>query len=501
MKRFIIILAAMLLFVTACSSGGGSGDGGKAASNSPQPSASGGEEPSANSEPVTITVANKDFPPEDPNTDKLLRAIEAGMAKQGKPVKLEIVPVQSGTYSEKLGLLLQSGTIPDLIYFQGGDYNFAMNQKILEDLTPYIENSTHVKASMSELNKERLKNYPYLIWLAPIRAQVPVVRQDWFDKTASGKTLLENPTVDNYFNFFKELKQVSGAKYIYTVAGVLPEIDVMFNQAFGLTSTWIKGADGKYVFASTTQGEKEKLDFYAKLYKEGLLDPEFLTKTWETKEKAFYDGEAAIIAGTQGKIIDIYNTKMTGQNGETAKLMVLPPAKGAAQGYLPVDVSKESRGFAISALSKNKQRAFDIIEYMASPEGQMLDKLGVEGDEYQIVDGKIKLTEKFAAWFPHFVESMENFKPAYEFDPSTPYLSEPAVKSMEMFNAMSTKDNAFVIPSDLSGKWDASLAIYNEFAANYVIGKVGPDDFDKFVQDWYNAGGKDVTDYANTILK
>ncbi|EXX90683.1 ABC transporter substrate-binding protein [Paenibacillus darwinianus] len=498
MKKLWFVLVASLLLVTACSKSGGEGNEGGASGS---PSASQSADSPDNKEPVTLKIVNKDMPPDDPNTIKLVKAIEEGMAKQGTPIKLEIVPVQAGTYSEKLGLLLQGGNIPDLIYFQGGDYNFAVNQKILEDLTPYIEKSTYLKASLSELNKERMKSYPYLVWAAPIRAQVPVVRQDWFDKTASGKALLENPTVDNYYNFFKELKQVSGAKYVYTVAGLLPEIDVMFNQAFGLTSTWVKGADGKYVFASTTQAEKDKLDFYAKLYKEGLLDPEFLTKKWDTKEKAFYDGEAAIIAGTQGKIIDIYNTKTVGQNGESAKIMVLPPAKGAAQGYLPVDVSKESRGMAIASTSENKDQAFAVLEYMASPEGQMLDKLGIQGEEYQITNGKIKLTDKFAAWFPHFVENLENFKPAQEFDPSTPYLSEPAVKSMEMFTGMSTKDNAFVMPAELAGKWDASLAVYNEFAANYVVGKVKSEDFAKFVESWNAAGGKEVADYANTVLK
>jgi putative aldouronate transport system substrate-binding protein len=501
MKKLLVVLVASLaLIATACSKSGGD-NAENAGASSPSSSASASSGASASQEPVTITMVYKDVPPDDPNTIKLVKGIEEGMAKQGKPVKLEVVPVQSGTYSEKMGLLLQSGTIPDLMYFQGGDYNFAINQKILEDLTPYIEKSTYVKAAMTDYNKEKMKNYPYLLWLSPVRAQVPVVRQDWLDKTPSGKTLLENPTIDNYYNFFKDVKQANGAKYAYTVAGLLSEIDPVFNQAFGETSTWIKGDDGKYVYYATTKFEKDKLDFYAKLYKEGLLDPEFLTKKWDTKEKAFYDGEAAVIAGTQGKTIDIYNTKMTGQNGDSAKLVVLPPAKGVAQGYLPVDVSKESRGLAISALSKNKQLAFDIIEYMSSPEGQMLDKLGVEGEEYQIVDNKIKLTDKFAAWVPHFMESTDTFKPPYEFDPSTPYLSEAGEKSLEMFNSMSTKDNAFVIPAELSSQWDASLALYNEFAANYVTGKLKSEDFDKFVKSWNDAGGKAVTDYANTVLK
>lgn len=488
-KSLLILTAALMLVSTACSNGNNT------SSNTATPSES------ANGEPTTLTIVDKDFSPDDPNIQKFVKSVEEGMKAEGKNIKLDVVPVQTGTYSEKLGLILQSGNIPDLIYFQGGDYQFAKTQNILEDLTPYIEKSTNVKASMSVYNQERVKNYPYLLWLSPPNSAVPVVRQDWFDKTTSGKELIANPTTDNYYAFFKELKEKTGAAYAYTTAGNIDELDVMFGQAFGLTSTWLKGSDGKYTYGKTTSSEKEKLEFYAKMYKDGLLDPEFLTKKWDTKEKAFYDGQAAIMAGTQGKVIDIYNSKSIAQNGATAKVMLLPPAKGKGQGFTPVDVSKESRGFAISSTSKNKELAFAVLEYMASTKGQMLDKLGVEGDEYIIENNKIKLTDKFAAWFPHFVETTLNFKPEHEFNPTTPYLSEPAMKSLEMFNSMSSKDNTFIIPADLAAKWDACTALYKEFVADMITGKKTGADFDKFVQAWNEAGGKEVTDYANQTIK
>lgn len=494
-KILILSVAILMVLTTACSFSENK------TSNDTAQTADNGNKGQTGEEPVTITIADKDFPQDDPNTQKLIKGIEEGMKAEGKNIKLEIAPVQSGTYSEKLGLLLQSGNIPDLIYFQGGDYPFAITQQILEDLTPYIDKSEYLKASMNKFNLERTKNYPYLVWPASTATSVPVVRQDWFDKTTSGKALLENPSIENYYNFFKEVKEQNGAQFAYTVAGSLIELDTVFDQAFGLTSTWLKGDDGKYAFGKTTSFEKDKLEFYAKLYKEGLLDPEFLTKKWDTKEKAFYDGQAAVIAGRQGKVIDIYNTKMMGQNGASATVLPLPPAKGKGQGYLPIDVSKESRGFAISKVSKHKDLAFAVLDFMASPKGLMLDQLGVEGDEYQIVNNKIKLTEKFAAWYPHFVENTINFKPENEFDPSTPLLAPPASKSLEMADSLTTKDNTFIIPADLAAKWDACIALYNEFAANMVTGKKTGADFDAFVQAWNAAGGQEITDYANKTIK
>lgn len=502
MKKLLIGLCAAcvaMMMLAACGSGGSAdGPGGPGAAPAENAGRQGAD--GAGEEPVVITMAAKDFKTEEPNTHRLIEAIEQGMEAQGTAVRIELVPVQSGTYSEKLGLLLQSGTIPDLIYFQDGDYQFAVTQKILEDLTPYIETSTHLKTQLNRFNLERLNNYPYLVWPAPTITYFPVVRQDWFDSTASGQALLDDPTVERYREFFRELKEKSGAQYVYTTAGNINELDATFGQAFGLTASWLKGEDGAYQFGATTEFEKNKLAFYAELYREGLLDPEFLTKKWDTKEKAFYDGQAAIMAGRLGGVLDIYNNKSIAQNGESAVVIALPPAGGAAQGYAPVDVSKEARGFAISTTSKNKELAFAILDYMASPEGLLLDKLGIEGEEYDIVDNRIKMTDKFAAWFPHFVENTFNFQPEREFHPDTPFFTAPTLQAMELVDAMSTNDNMFIIPAELIGKWDASKAVYNEFAADMITGKQTEADFAAFVQAWNDAGGKDVTAYANEIL-
>ena len=77
---------------------------------------------------------------------------------------------------------------------------------------------------------------------------------------------------------------------------------------------------------------------------------------------------------------------MTSANGEDAQLVVLPPAKGVSQSYTSVDVTKESRGFALNIDSENKEAAVAVLDFMASPEGRILDKIGVEGKQYTIED-------------------------------------------------------------------------------------------------------------------
>ncbi|MBU3143966.1 extracellular solute-binding protein [Clostridium sp. CF012] len=453
-------------------------------------------------EPVAVRMVMKDVSPKDPINQKYIGLIEKAMAEEGTKVKIELVEMPSGNYAEKLNLMLLGKDIPDIIYFQGGDLQIS-EQGLLEDLTSYIEKSKYIKPNLEPQNKMRLANYPYLLWIKPLSSKVPVMRSDWFDKLSTSKKLMEDPTIDNYYAFLKQLKESNlGGKgspaYALTAAGSTLEIDEIFDQAFGNKSTWIKDENGKYIFNKVSNNEKEKLTFYNKLYKEGILDSEYLTKKWDTKEKAFYDNQAAVIVGTAGKVIDIYEGKVRKANGGAAGLTVLPAAKGKAQGYLPIDVSKENRGIAISSTSKNKEISFKILDFMASEKGQMIDRLGFEGEHYTIKDNKIQLTEKSQEWYAKFWEPS---KVALGKELASPLLGAAGTKSLEDVNKLYTEDINFIIPEELSVKWDSINNIYKEYSADIITGKRPISDFDKFVAQWNENGGKDITKHANEVLK
>ncbi|MGN7453555.1 extracellular solute-binding protein [Paenibacillus pasadenensis] len=496
MKKWTTIAwtAALAVAVTACSSNSGS-----PAANE----GNAGAAPDGSGQPVTLKIVYKDEGTANAASVKFFGELEKALAKdEGLNVKFELVDLAQGSYAENLNLLLLGGTIPDIIYFQGGDQQMA-DQGLLEDLTPYIEKSEHVKAIMEPHNKTRMDSYPYLLWIKPLAPKVPVVRADWFEALDSSKALTDNPTVDNYYAFFKELvekKPASGKpNYALTAAGDIAEINTIFNAAFGLDQTWIKKDDGTFEYARISEGEKEKLAFYHKLYQEGLLDPQFITKQWDTKEDAFYKGEAGVITGTAGKIIDLYNGRMQDLGGESAKLVVLPPAKGVGQGFGATDVTKESRGLAISSQSSHKDAAFQVFDYLASPKGQMLDRLGYEGENYAVVDIKIELNENYYNnWYARFWEPVDIKS---EIPLQTPLLGEPGAKSLELASTFYTEDNAFIIPEQFVANWDAMNNLYKEYSTDFITGKKDLSQFGAFVDAWNAAGGAEITAYANETIQ
>lgn len=452
--------------------------------------------------PVKVTWMNKDVNNEDADAQAVMTAIEQGMAAQGNYVDLEIVDPPAGKYVEVVPLAFRTGELnPDIIYFQGNTDGPVVAEGLLQDLTSYIEGSAHVKNMLGEHSKARLASQPYLLWLAPAKYFAPVMRADVLEKAATTKdAFLADPTPDNYYALLKELTDNGTVKMGVTVDGGLARLDSIFNQAFGVSATIVKDGD-KWVYAKVTEAEKNKLAFYAKLYADGLLDPDYITKAWDTMEQAFYDGDAALIAGTAGDVIQVYNTKMVSLHGEGAALVALPPAKGVGFAYTAIDVSKEERGFAINASSAQevKDAAFAVLDYMASPEGRMLDKLGVQGTHYTLADNNVTFTEAWGGYWARFFPTV-NGLPA-ELTYTTPVLSPAASDSLTLGEQYYAQDTNVILPEELAPLASAISAIYTEYANEIVRGVRPIDDFAEMVEKINAAGGDQLSEYFATVLK
>ena len=494
MKKLCSLALALLMLLaclTACGGGNDTGNAGggqepSGGSSAGAPVESGGTIGTADA-PVDVHVMVKDVFPDEEDVQLLCQAINEKMAANGQYVNVIFDEPPASSYATALPLAVMNGEITaDLIYFQGGDQAVA-DQGLLEDLTPYIDGSTYVKDLMDESNKAKLESYPYLLWLAPPRTYTPVVRTDWAEQLDSFETLMADPTPDNYYAFFKEMKDKGLVQCAITADGSTARLDSIFNHAFGVTGTVVE-EDGAWIFSKASQAEKAKLEFYAKLYADGLLDSDFLTNTWDVMEQKFYEGQAGVLAGTAGAVIQVYDTKMVSVNGEASTLTVLPPAKGVSQSYTSVDVTKEGRGFAINVDSKNKEAAFAVLEFMASPEGRILDKVGIEGKHYTVEGDKIVFTDQFSSWWARFWDTTN------KFDPQNPSLAEPvltpaAQESLDLVNSYMVMDKNILIPNEMTPQWDAMTNLYNEYSSDIIRGVRPIDDFEEFVAKWNEAGG------------
>ena len=447
---------------------------------------------------VPLRIVSKDLLTTNPEDVKEIEAIEAALKAAGTDVDLQIVDLPGSGYADALGVMLLSGDIPDIIYFQGGDQKMA-EQNILEDLGPWIEKSPDLKAALWPHNVERLKNYPYLLYIYPPRAPQPVIRQDWLDKLG----MAPPTTVEEYEALFKAIHEgdldgdgTPGNTLALTGYQNTNELDSIFNQAFGVTGTWMKDASGAWVNSRVTDAEKAKLEFYARLASEGLYDKEYVTNTFDVKEDKFYTGKAGVIFGSSPEVIDIYAGKMNQAHpGEDIALALLPLPKGpGGQGLAAVDVSKESRGFAVSAVSEHKEEAVKVLDFMASKAGQDIDRMGFEGEQYtKDASGAVTFTDKISTWYARFFNAANWTAPTQQLSPT-------AQAALDTIKASFVADNAFVWPADYAADVDATEQVYRSWVAKFITGEASLDQWDQFVSEYNSAGGTKMAEYARTVL-
>ena len=443
-----------------------------------------------------ITFVSKDLNPSDPDSVKYIEAIEEGLAKQGVHIKIQLVEMPSSGYTSKLTLMLISGKVPDIIYFQGGGDTVMGEQGLLVDLLPLVNESEIFQERMPIHNRKRLENFPYLLRVSQPSSKVPVMRSDWLDELD-----LDPPeTVEEYYHLMKKISESdldgNGRLDTYGIGTTenTERLDFIFDKAFGITSTWILDEEGNYVYSRVTEFEKNKLAFYRKLFEEKILDNEYITTKWDSYEDKFYNGKMGIAMATNGTVVDIYENKMRTINGDNVDLIPFDPPKGVDQGFQAIDVTKEERGYAISAVSEHKEIAFKVLEFMLSDDGMMLDRVGLEGEQYNIVDGEVVLTPKSKEWYSRFFNTSE-------WEPPVPLFGDAAIESEKIVEQYSSEDINFIIPRELATTWDALTTMYKEYSYKIISGEYPISKFDEFVKEWYQEGGKKITEYANIVLK
>ncbi len=437
----------------------------------------------------TIRVVLKD--PSDVDVTHMER-IEEAMKAQGTDIDIEVVALPNTGYADKLNLMLLSGDIADLIYFQGGDKQIA-DQGILEDWRPWIAGTEYLKDALWPHNVSRLDNYPYLLYLFPARTKSPVMRADWLEATGLGSP----QSLDDWTALLRNISENDydgdGENNTYGIMapGNTKELDAIFNQSFGVSATWLKDANGDWIDARVSTQERDKLAYYNMLYSEGLLDPEFITKNWEVKEDDFYAGKVGVIMGTAGPVVGIYYTKMRQVNPGVELALLEPPT-----GLQAVNVSKESRGFAMSALSEHKELVVKMMDFLTSPEGQFLDRMGFEGEHYIRNGDQIEATDKMGTWWPRFfIVNPDAWTPPVDL------LAPVAQASLAQGVKYFTPDNAFVFPAELATQVDAAENFYRTSVFRFISGEVSLDDWEGYVADFNAVGGTQLTEYARTVLK
>lgn len=165
--------------------------------------------------------------------------------------------------------------------------------------------------------------------------------------------------------------------------------------------------EDKYIYGPTDSRFPLVIEFMAKAYKDGLLDPDYAIMNKDQMFEKLSSGKMMFVYDNCSFTGRIYNPALK-EISPTARFELVPPLKNSTGSTRAYRYEMDwGTGMAISSQSKNVADVMKFVNWMYTDEGRMITNFGVEGEHYNIVDGQPvivdSIVEKAKASPDHFV--------------------------------------------------------------------------------------------------
>ena len=334
-------------------------------------------------------------------------------------VKLAFEGATAGDYYTKLNPMISTGDWPDIIWSDPENSSGAFQN--------WADPKQDILYNLDELLAGRSERYPYLTKLiysdqyknimyhgghyivphvSTSTAWAIYYRADWLkqigfvDENGDARAPV---TLDE----FEEVMQKFSGKGLFTDAhgnktgqtyGISPNTQNFYVNplygAFGVTPDWDITEEGEVSYMYAREEFKTYLKWMNAMYQKGWIDPTFNQNTEFKDRDAWYDGKVGCIMtngeahmewvvgnfeSAQGADKVIVGPPLLG-TGNTSKLTGCVLGVEGERGYS--NWGGYYGGYAITKETKDVYKTLDLLEYLVSPEGQMVRLYGIEGVHY-----------------------------------------------------------------------------------------------------------------------
>lgn len=319
------------------------------------------------------------------------------MINEETNVDFKITSVDTEGFSEKLNLTMSSGELPDLIYLIG---NAAVQQYAPQgafvNILDHLDEMPNFKAWYEE-NQAYALNFMSAdggLYQFPEQGVDETNRRGWLYRADVFEELgLEVPTnQDEFYDVLVKLKEAYPDSYplaFRSFAGQLTQLN-MIAPSWG--TSFIDTGDnrflgydfetGEWTFGPTSPEFKEMLEFYNKLYEEGLLLPNFLTIDTKGWQDVMAASDSFITIDYLSRI-DFFNNSMRESDPDFTMAYMAPPSFGENGVNKFAYSAKGVYGFVVSSQTKHLDEVLAYVDWMYSDEAKELLSWGRPGELYE----------------------------------------------------------------------------------------------------------------------
>lgn len=443
-------------------------------------------------------------------------------------VKLVANTVPDSDYVDKIKLVLTSGdqSIDFISKADQIDQQLILNGALLP-VSDYLDQLPYLKAAIENGGvEEELNNITQLdgkfYYVPGVRETLPAysglaVRTDLLEKYG-----MEKPkTVDELYEYLKKYKEENPDSVPLTGSAGIDCFLHFFAPVYGVYAGW--SADNglfydwyadEFALTYTHPRYKEMLKYLAKLYEEGLFDPEIFTQSDDQWMNKMVTGKSIATYMWNGG-----DRKMNNMGPEStpdyhvemsSPLSALEGIKGTTEPYPQL-----KHGWAMPADAVNQPYFEEKLKYMDwylnSPEAVVIGNWGVEGVTFEYDENGQKrwLTDEIRmapqAGYGFCINSLQSATPDdYELAESEPCMTEITAYNTEndLFGKVQPKAKLTVEEIEEASLAAGPLKDYCErMQQQFIFGELSVDDeWDAFVQETERMGANDLVELYNSTL-
>lgn len=302
-------------------------------------------------------------------------------------VKLTVTTAPEKDYLSKLNVLIASGDLPDCFQSQSPAKlrEYVANGVVAqldELLAKYGKNILDNKGKFMQGGVE-IDGKVYAIPNGLQHVPFYAVRQDWLENLN-----LQAPTnLDDLYNVLKAFtfndpdkdskNNTYGFGLSWNSTGQM--LSFLF-AAYDIPVDRPCYVDGKVVPYFMHPNFPEAIKYINKLYKDGLIDPDFATLTAMQSFEKLWNGVYGSFNFNPAGITNNWIPRYTENPKPTFTYTVIKGKDGKGGTYRPI---MDSSSICISNKSNEKEAVVKVLDFLLSEKGQTLTYLGIEGKHFK----------------------------------------------------------------------------------------------------------------------
>ncbi|SFL67620.1 carbohydrate ABC transporter substrate-binding protein, CUT1 family (TC 3.A.1.1.-) [Gracilibacillus orientalis] len=493
LKVITLLLLSLIVFAGCSSDSASSDEGGD----------SGGDSGSDHS----FTIMANLHSPEVPD-DKILEVIED---KTNKDIEIQWVP--DNNYDDRLNTAFATNSLPEAVFLKN-QTSFIQFRDAIEDgqfweIGQYMDDFENLsKLKDNVLENTKVNGNLYTLYQGrPLSSQGLIYRKDWADNLG-----LDAPTTTDEFMemaraFTEDDPNQSGTDDTF---GLTDRSDLVYG-AFKTVASWFGTPnnwgekDGKILPEFMFDEYKDTMNFFKEMYDNGYINQDFPVTSKPDQQEFLKNGTAGMYVGSMGDVVSLNNdavainpdvefdvqNKIEGPDGEFGVWSI--PGYGSLVMFPKSSVKTE----------EDLMEILDFFDQMMTAEVANNSYWGIEGEHYEVVDGRAlpsddkALTDREVK--PYMAigigepETNGRFESVFDYD-----AKEKAEKLTKDNENYLIEDPTVSLYSETYVNDGSRLqAMITDATYNYIIGQIDEAGFDKEVEKWRSEGGDAIIEEFN----